>query len=72
MNGYIPLEYDAGDALQFDWSHEVVTLAGVDIKIYAAHFRLCHSRKPFVVVDFREARERVLDTSPLKQRSVRA
>ena len=24
--GYIPLEFDAGDALQFDWSHEKAIL----------------------------------------------
>ena len=47
--GYIPLEFDAGDALQFDWSHEIVVLGGIDQKIRVAHFRLCHSRKPFVV-----------------------
>ncbi len=40
---------------------EIVTLAGVDTKIYAAHFRLCHSRKPFVVAYFRESQEMVLD-----------
>ena len=61
VRGYIPLAYDAGDALQFDWSHEVVTLGGVDTKIYAAHFRLCHSRKPFVVAYLRESQEMVLD-----------
>lgn len=59
--GYIPLEFDAGDALQFDWSHEVVTLGGVDHKVYAAHFRLSHSRKPFVAVYHRESQEMILD-----------
>ena len=47
--GYIPLEFDPGDALQFDWSQEVVVLGGVDTKVYVAHFRLCHSRKPFLI-----------------------
>jgi len=59
--GYIPLEFDAGDALQFDWSHEVVTLGGVDHKVYAAHFRLSHSRKSFVAVYHRESQEMILD-----------
>jgi transposase len=59
--GYIPLEFDAGDALQFDWSHEIVSLNGVDQKVYAAHFKLSHSRKPFVVVYHRESQEMVLD-----------
>ena len=59
--GYIPLEFDAGDALQFDWSHEVVVLGGVEQKIRLAHFRLCHSRKPFIVAYLRESQEMVLD-----------
>ena len=59
--GYIPLEFDAGDALQFDWSHEVVVLGGVEQKIRVAHFRLCHSRKPFFVAYLRETQEMLLD-----------
>ena len=60
-HGYIPLEFDAGDALQFDWSHEVVVLGGVEQKVRVAHFRLCHSRKPFIVAYLRESQEMVLD-----------
>ncbi len=59
--GYIPLEFDAGDALQFDWSHEVVVLGGLEQKIRVAHFRLCHSRKPFILAYLRESQEMVLD-----------
>ncbi len=59
--GYIPLEFDAGDALQFDWSHEVVVLGSVEQKIRVAHFRLCHSRKPFILAYLRESQEMVLD-----------
>lgn len=47
VTGYIPLEFAPGDALQFDWSQEVVLLGGVDTKIYVAHFRLCHAASPF-------------------------
>src|SRR3954447_6200435 len=31
-----------------DWSHEVVLIDGVTVKIKVAHVRLCHSRMPFV------------------------
>lgn len=61
VKGYVPLEFDAGDALQFDWSHEIVSLGGVDQKVLVAHFRLCHSRKPFLVAYPRESCEMVLD-----------
>ena len=46
---FIPLHFKAGDALQFDWSEEHIVLGGVNHKIKVAHFRLGHSRKPFVV-----------------------
>lgn len=45
---FIPLAFQIGDALPFDWSEEHVVLGGVERKIKVAHFRLCHSRKTFV------------------------
>lgn len=59
--GFVPLEFDAGDALQFDWSEEHVVLDGFPQKIKVAHFRLCHSRKPFVFAYPSEVQEMVLD-----------
>lgn len=58
---FIPLYFAPGDALQFDWSEEHVVLGGVEQKIKVAHFRLCHSRKPFVMAYPGEAQEMVLD-----------
>ncbi|MCV6598384.1 MAG: IS21 family transposase, partial [Mangrovicoccus sp.] len=58
---FIPLHFAAGDALQFDWSEEWVVLGGVEQKIKLAHFRMCHSRKPFVIAYHGEAQEMVLD-----------
>lgn len=58
---FIPLEYDPGDAFQFDWSYEKVELGGVPVEVKVAQFRLCHSRKPFCVAYTRETLEMVLD-----------
>jgi transposase len=58
---FIPLVFEKGDAMQFDWSQEVVVLDGVEQKIKVAHFRLSHSRKPFVVAYPRETQEMLLD-----------
>jgi transposase len=58
---FIPLEYDPGDAFQFDWSYEQVELGGVQVEIKIAQFRLCHSRKPFCIAYTRESLEMVLD-----------
>ena len=58
---FIPLSFKPGDAMQFDWSQEVVVIAGVEQKIKVAHFRLSHSRKPFVIAYPRETQEMLLD-----------
>lgn len=61
IKAYIPLEYDPGDAFQFDWSYEQVELGGVPVEVKIAQFRLCHSRKPFCIAYTRETLEMVLD-----------
>jgi transposase len=58
---FIPLHFQIGDAMQFDWSEEHVVLGGVAQKIKVAHFRLCHSRKSFVVAYPNEVQEMALD-----------
>jgi transposase len=58
---YVPLYYAPGEAYQFDWSHELVELAGAVTKVKVAHFRLCRSRMPFCVAYHRESLEMVLD-----------
>jgi len=58
---FIPLHFKVGDALQFDWSEEHVVLGGIESKIKVAQFRLCHSRKPFVVACPSETQEMVPD-----------
>ena len=60
-DAFIPLAFKAGDAMQFDWSLEVVMIAGVETKIKVAHFRLSHSRKPFVIAYPRETQEMLID-----------
>jgi transposase len=61
VKAFIPLEYDPGDAFQFDWSYEKVELGGVPVEVKIAHFRLCHSRKLFCVAYTRETLEMVMD-----------
>lgn len=40
VKAYVPLEYDPGDAFQFDWSYEQVELGGIPVGVKIAHFRL--------------------------------
>jgi transposase len=58
---YVPLSFAPGEAYQFDWSHEVVVLAGMTIVVKVAHIRLCYSRMLFVRAYPREAQEMVFD-----------
>ena len=57
----MPLSFAPGEAYQFDWSHEVVLLAGVTTTVKVAHVRLCHSRMLFVRAYPRESQEMVFD-----------
>ena len=57
----MPLEFDPGEAYQFDWSQEHVVIAGATTKLKVAHLRLCHSRMSFVRAYPRETQEMVFD-----------
>jgi transposase len=58
---FVPLAFAPGAKYQFDWSHERVELSGVLQTVKVAHFRLCYSRRPFVVAYPRETQEMVFD-----------
>ena len=58
---FVPLVFAAGDACQFDWSHEHVILGGVAQVVKLAHFRLAHSRQMFLAAYPRESQEMVFD-----------
>jgi transposase len=61
VHAYVPMSSAPGEAYQFDWSHETITLQGLPLTIKAAHMKLSHSRMPFVRVYFRETQELVFD-----------
>ena len=60
-HAFVPLSFAPGEAYQFDWSHETITLQGLPLVIKAAHMKLPHSRMPFVRAYFRETQELVFD-----------
>lgn len=57
VSAFVPLTFAAGEAYQFDWSEEEVEIGGVVQRVKAAHFRLTHSRQPFVMVFPHETQE---------------
>ena len=58
---FIPQSFAAGEAYQFDWSHEHVELGGLEQVVKVAHVRLCYSRAFFLVAYPRESQEMVFD-----------
>lgn len=58
---FVPMSFDPGEAYQFDWSEEFVELGGMVCKVKVAHFRLCYSRKSFVMAYLRETQEMLFD-----------
>ena len=58
---FVPLSFAAGEAYQFDWSHEIVVIGGATVTVKVAHVRLCHSRMFFVRAYPRETQEMVFD-----------
>ena len=57
----IPLHFGSGEAYQFDWSSEKVSIDGEVVSVKVAHFILCYSRKRFVYVYPNETQEMVFD-----------
>jgi transposase len=58
---FVPLSFAAGEAYQFDWSHEIVVINGTTVTVKVAHVRLCHSRMMFARAYPRETQEMVFD-----------
>jgi transposase len=58
---FVPLSFAIGEVCQFDWSHETVKIAGVELRVKVAHFRLAYSRQYFVVAYPNERLEMLLD-----------
>ncbi len=61
VTAFIPQTFAPAEAYQFDWSHEIVEIAGVPTQVKVAHFRLCYSRMPFCRAYLRESLEMLLD-----------
>ncbi|MGO4172567.1 hypothetical protein [Bosea sp. TAF32] len=45
---FIRLRFDAGEAYQFDWSHEAIELHGLPVVVKVAQMWLAYSRMPSV------------------------
>src|SRR5258708_2007476 len=58
VHAYVPMSFAPGEAYQFDWSYETITLQNLPLTVKAAHMKLSHSRMPFVRVYLRVSGDR--------------
>lgn len=58
---FIPLEYEAGEAMQVDWGESVVYLKGERSSVNIFCARLCHSSMPFALAYHKQNEESFLD-----------
>lgn len=58
---YVPLQFEWGEAFQFDWSEEGIVIGGVWRKIQLAHMKLCASRAFWLVAYPTQSHEMLFD-----------
>jgi transposase len=58
---FVPLQFAAGEAFQFDWSCEYAFIAGLRKRLEVAHIKLAHSRAFLVVAYLQQTHEMLFD-----------
>ncbi|NJD33626.1 MAG: IS21 family transposase [Betaproteobacteria bacterium] len=58
---FVPLTFALGEAFQFDWSEEGLTVGGVYYKVQVAHLKLCASRAFWLVAYPSQGHEMLFD-----------
>jgi len=58
---FVPLSFELGEAFQFDWSEEGLTVGGVYYRIQVAHLKLCASRAFWLVAYPSQGHEMLFD-----------
>ena len=43
VHAHVPMSFAPGEAYQFDWSHETITLQNLPLTVKAAHVKLSHT-----------------------------
>jgi len=58
---FVPLQFAPGEAFQFDWSEDWVSIDGVSVKLQIAHFKLSYSRAFFMRAYLTQSHEMLFD-----------
>jgi transposase len=58
---YVPLQFQPGEAFQFDWSEDWIKINGVSTKLQVAHFKLSYSRAYYMRAYLTQSHEMLFD-----------
>ena len=61
VNAFVPLAFDLGEAFQFDWSEEGMTVGGIYYRMQVSHLKLCASRAFWLVAYPSQGHEMLFD-----------
>ncbi|MGH8820870.1 MAG: IS21 family transposase [Rhodoferax sp.] len=61
IKAFVPLQFELGEAFQFDWSDEGLVIGGIYYKLQAAHLKLCASRAFWLVAYPSQGHEMLFD-----------
>lgn len=61
LKAFVPLQFELGEAFQFDWSDEGLVVGGIYYKLQVAHLKLCASRAFWLVAYPSQGHEMLFD-----------
>lgn len=61
VTAYVPLNFELGEAFQFDWSEEGLVVGGIYYRVQVAHMKLCASRAFWLVAYASQGHEMLFD-----------
>jgi transposase len=61
VTAYVPLNFELGEAFQFDWSEEGLLVGGIYYRVQVAHLKLCASRAFWLVAYPSQGHEMLFD-----------
>ena len=61
VTAYVPLNFQLGEAFQFDWSEEGLVVGGIYYRVQVAHLKLCASRAFWLVAYPSQGHEMLFD-----------
>ena len=61
VSAFVPLNFELGEAFQFDWSEEGLVVGGIYYRVQVAHMKLCASRAFWLVAYPSQGHEMLFD-----------